>query len=79
MSIAARSPIRSPLHHAAPLLRAIAFWLAVALPFAYVPPLLGVAPTTTLFVVLAVHAGCLVVGHEYHPRSRADGSRPSVP
>ncbi|MFC3956998.1 hypothetical protein [Halovivax cerinus] len=68
-----------PLHYATSTLRAVAFWFAVALPVAYVPPLLGVAPTTVLLGVIVVHAGCLVIGHEYRPRSRTDGSRPSTP
>ncbi|ELY99176.1 hypothetical protein [Natrialba asiatica] len=58
--------------------RAIAFWIAVVLPAAYLPVLstllLPVAPTAVpldpffaLVALLAVHGSCVLLGHEHAP------------
>lgn len=55
-------------------LRASAFWAAAILPLAYSPFVLDVGPSVSpalLFGVVAIHACCLLVGHEYTPPARA--------
>ena len=50
-------------------LRAVAFWLAVALPFAYLPLLAGgiadEAELATFLVLMAANALALLVGHDH--------------
>lgn len=50
--------------------RAVAFWLAVALPFAYLPMLaggIGGEPELLTFAALvATNAVALLVGHDHH-------------
>lgn len=51
-------------------LRAVAFWLAVVLPFAYLPILAGgianEAELVTFLALMAANAAALLVGHDYH-------------
>jgi hypothetical protein len=51
-------------------IRAAAFWLAIALPFAYLPMLaggIGGEPELLTFVALvAANAVALLVGHDHH-------------
>ena len=50
--------------------RALAFWLAVALPFAYLPLLVGgigtEAELVTFAGLVAANAVALLVGHDHH-------------
>ena len=50
--------------------RAAAFWLAVALPFAYLPMLAGgigtEAELATFATLVAANAVALLVGHDHH-------------
>lgn len=53
-------------------LRAIAFWLSVALALAY-PIVFGIVDTafvdqTMIVGIVALHAVTIVIGHGYHPR-----------
>ncbi|ELY94345.1 hypothetical protein C482_18592 [Natrialba chahannaoensis JCM 10990] len=61
--------------------RTLAFWIAVVLPAAYLPVLIGPSllsistPTAThqslaLLGLLVLHGLCIVLGHEHSPRSR---------
>lgn len=58
--------------------RAIAFWIAVVLPVAYlpvvavlslsmVPPTVHLGPDLALVALLAIHGSCVVIGHEHTP------------
>lgn len=50
-------------------LRAVAFWLAIALPFAYLPLVIDglTGQEAVAFVaLLAVNGAALVLGHDYH-------------
>lgn len=52
--------------------RAVAFWVAVALPFCYLPLLvggLGGGELTLLAALVVANALALVVGHEHAPRT----------
>ena len=52
-------------------LQAVAFWIAVVLPLAYLPVLYGAISLPgleSLFVLLVVHVGCVIVGHDHSPR-----------
>lgn len=51
-------------------LRALAFWVAVVLPLAYLPMLyeVGITPSaTTLVGLVAIHVVAIVVGHGHTP------------
>ena len=55
-------------------LRAVAFWIAVVLPLAYLPVLYGAISLPgleSLFVLLVVHVGCVIVGHNHTPRENS--------
>jgi hypothetical protein len=61
-------PVRRSLDVVATPLRFVAFWLAVALPFLYVPLLVGglQGERPTVFVgLLLLNAVALVIGHEH--------------
>lgn len=57
------------------LVRGIAFWTAILLPFTYVPLLLGDPPETLFGTLLALNVVALVVGHGHRrqPRERRRG------
>ena len=46
--------------------RAAAFWTAVFLPLAYVPAAYTVDGSAVLLALLALHMGCVVIGHEHN-------------
>ena len=59
---------------AARSLRVVSFWVAVVLPIAYVPLLVGglVGSEALVFVALiGINAGAFVLGHEYDPAGSA--------
>ncbi|WP_049986216.1 hypothetical protein [Halobellus rufus] len=67
------SPVRSTVAFLAVPLRFVAFWTAVALPFLYVPLLLGGldgSEPTVFFALFSANVVALVVGHGYGDRSR---------
>jgi hypothetical protein len=64
----------SPLAYLTVPIRFVAFWVAIALPFLYLPLLAGGLHGTepTVFVALvAVNLVALVVGHGYHADDNA--------
>ena len=68
-ALSAHSPEATPLGVLAAPLRFVAFWTAIALPFLYLPLLIGglTGGEPTVFgALLLANAGALVVGHDYH-------------
>lgn len=66
--------VSSAHQYLASTLRAVAFWTAAVLPLAYVPFVVGIGadPSTLAFAgLVALHALCLAVGHEYTPSTHA--------
>ncbi|WP_139173644.1 hypothetical protein [Natrialba sp. SSL1] len=85
LNVPSSSQIGDSLRRAAARLRTgvctLAFWIAVVLPAAYLPVLVGPSllsiptPTATdqslaLLGLLVLHGLCIVLGHEHRPRSR---------
>ncbi|MFC5972028.1 hypothetical protein ACFPYI_11870 [Halomarina salina] len=78
-------PTRTPslpvqyLRTTARTVSAMAFWLAVALPFCYLPLLAGgldsLSTQSTVGALLALNAVCLVLGHAH----RRDGDGDAAP
>jgi hypothetical protein len=61
--------LRTAVTHVRPLLQATAFWSAVAMPFLYVPLLLGGltgAEFSTFFALVLVNGAVLVLGHGHN-------------
>lgn len=64
-----RRGVTTAVDHVRPLLQATAFWSAVAMPFLYVPLLLGGltgSEFSTFLALLFVNAIVLVLGHNHH-------------
>ncbi|EMA58079.1 hypothetical protein [Halorubrum lipolyticum] len=61
--------------------RAAAFWAAVVLPLAYVPAAygaMGFGGAWSALALIAVHAACVVIGHEHNAPS-SDAPSNDVP
>jgi hypothetical protein len=70
-----RRGVRTAVDHVRPLLQATAFWSAVAMPFLYVPLLLGGltgGEFPTFVALVLVNALVLVLGHGHDVGDHAD-------
>lgn len=67
--------LRTAVTHVRPLLQATAFWSAVAMPFLYVPLLLGgltSGEAATFVGLLVANAAALVLGHGHRADDAGD-------